>query len=315
MCRCWRGRGRRSVSTQALLPPEARVGSLHNERQRPLRETSQSIRTLIHRGEESGEGEDEHEPVSVFELQLHFSSHIRSDTHRSAQRTLISPLFTHSAGRHARMARGNTYNAISPLRCPRSIQMLEPQIKLPTKVHPKGPSQKSCGIHGNRRARASVRVRQTAYQMEETNAERKEALLATESRVDTKRGTSSSLRGLVRRMGKKWTLHSCQHGRLPAQACEGSYRQIEQNTLSERLCTTDACIGCAASASDPAMHELAWNAAQAVSASDRQCLPDLGSLRSSIGRQLSRISPCRWIAKVPRIGGENIRGYTDTSLV
>ena len=58
---------------------------------------------------------------------------------------------------------------------------------------------------GKSRASARVRVKHTANQIDDTNADKKDALRATLSSVATRRGISSSFRGRVRMMGKKCT--------------------------------------------------------------------------------------------------------------
>lgn len=101
------------------------------------------------------------------------------------------------------MARGRTYSAISPLRLPCSIQIVEPHTRLPRNAHPWGPSQKSCGIQGIRRASSNVRVRQTVIQMEETKLERKEELRSADRRVCMTLSARRSLRGFVSKIGAK----------------------------------------------------------------------------------------------------------------
>jgi len=91
--------------------------------------------------------------------------------------TTLLPLLSHLYGRSDRIALGKTYNAISPLLRPFSIQILLPHSSEPANMAPQGPSQTSCEIHGNSRAKKIERVKQTPNQHEETNADRNAALL------------------------------------------------------------------------------------------------------------------------------------------
>jgi len=59
----------------------------------------------------------------------------------STNRILLRPLFSQESGKMVRIARGKTYNAISPLLLGFSIQMLDPQMSDATKVQPYGPSK------------------------------------------------------------------------------------------------------------------------------------------------------------------------------
>ena len=114
---------------------------------------------------------------------LYRSIPAQETTNCSMAYTFLRPLLNHRSGRHARMARGRTYNAISPLRLPLSIQMLLPQTMHPAKTQPNGPSKKSCEISGSARATTRERVIHTAAQNEETKAERNEALRRIPNRV------------------------------------------------------------------------------------------------------------------------------------
>ena len=102
-----------------------------------------------------------------------------SSAYLSAHCTPFAPLLTHLSGKQARIARGRTYSAISPLLRPCSIHILPPHTRLPVNVHPKGPSQTSWETQGRSRARRCVRVRQTAAQIDATNVLRKDALRRT----------------------------------------------------------------------------------------------------------------------------------------
>jgi hypothetical protein len=56
--------------------------------------------------------------------------------------------FIQLPGRHDLIALGSTYRAISPLLLPFSTQMLAPHARHPARIHPVGPSQKSCEMYG-----------------------------------------------------------------------------------------------------------------------------------------------------------------------
>jgi len=112
----------------------------------------------------------------------------------------------HVLERRDRIALGRTYNAISPLLLSFSIQMLLPHANEPAMIPPYGPSQKSCEIQGNRRAKTMERVRQTPYQHDETNVERNAALRRAWRIVGrTIRRRSMIELGRVRKIGRKWT--------------------------------------------------------------------------------------------------------------
>jgi hypothetical protein len=125
--------------------------------------------------------------------------------YRSIEDTNLFLPFSQELGMHVLKALGRTYKAISPLLRPFSIQMLLPHARDPVNKHPYGPSQKSCEIHGKSRASTSVRVRQTAYQYDATNVDRKKALRRAAMKVVKARWARKRLFGRVRRIGKKCT--------------------------------------------------------------------------------------------------------------
>ena len=127
-------------------------------------------------------------------------------TDRSAALTILLPLPTHALGRHVLIALGKTYNAISPLLLPFSIQMLLPHVKHPANTHPYGPSQKSCEICGSRRASKSVRELQTANQKDETKVDRKATLRSAARDAESATRKRSTVWGRINRMGIKWAL-------------------------------------------------------------------------------------------------------------
>ena len=62
-------------------------------------------------------------------------------SHLSTNRTLLRPPFNQESDKTVLIARGRTYNAISPLLLGFSIQMLDPQISEATNTQPYGPSK------------------------------------------------------------------------------------------------------------------------------------------------------------------------------
>ena len=82
-----------------------------------------------------------------------------------------------------------------------------------------------------------------------------------------------------------------------------TYRKIQRNSFCERLDATDPSVGSATSTRHAAVYELTGYPAKMMTIRDIQCFPYPVGIRSTICRQLSRITPCSWISKVLREGG------------
>ena len=130
---------------------------------------------------------------------------MKRNTNLSKLRTVLFPELSHCVGKHARIALGSTYSAISPRLLPLSIPILAPQTRQPARMHPWGPSQKSCETHGNKRAINRVRTQQTVNHIDEINVDRKAALRKSATRVG--RGLVRRPLGLDIRGGRTWTCH------------------------------------------------------------------------------------------------------------
>jgi hypothetical protein len=113
--------------------------------------------------------------------------------------------FSHPFRKHVRTAFGRTYNAISPLLFPFSIQILHPQVKQPAIIPPKGPSQKLCETKGRSLARTRVRVKQTENQKRAMKLERNVELRREPRSFWRRRWGCSRLFGFVRRTGRMCT--------------------------------------------------------------------------------------------------------------